>query len=821
MTLVLIDEHEDSVIRNGENHVIVLDRLPIPEPIHPTLADPTPVAERDWETTCLDADEILRLAGDSRLPHSEWRKRRPGMRILLHYLGSFEGQSWQDRWVSSGIEDDQGWRDTIVNLWNADKGTRYDNDYPSGGVAWATAVDAIRPSYEWMQREYKLLRALPGAVIGHRDSDGQAAIVHAINTHTPREAMRVRHMRDALLQLSQILARTGKKQIADVSITDIHDVRAAAEGNRLAKPSGAAYNAMYAADMLPAGSPERFVDLTITEQRSVVELIDRTEIQSPAVRDFFIDYIRARSVGMKYASLSQLVTNLVQTFWVGIETLRPGINSFEVDPELFDEWREYIKIVRHGTNAGKPRKKTADIIILVRRLYFDINDWAQAQPDRFGHLASVNPVPPQATRARARSQRQQRAASHARTRERLPLLPALVAHVEDARRWTKAVLESARERRVGDAFQVGGVDLEVPVPKSESFGGMASGVKQGDGLVLRRLDTGEYFDAVHLETVTFWRWATLMTLKETGCRIEELEELSHASIVQYRVPDTGELLPLLQIAPSKNDKERVVLMSEELTDVIVAVLSRVRSRADNGRVPLIRRRDYGNKTLSEPMPLLFQRPINGRNRSINRAWILREMDRVAAEAGIRDEAGEIVHFQNHDFRRIYATEAAMAGFPIHILAKVLGHDDLNTTMGYAAIYGEEVLRRHRAFIEKRRRERPPSEYREPTDEEWSAFLGHFKERLLSLGSCGRAYGAKCEHEHACIRCTMLRPDPRMEIRFVEIVANLEERIDEAQREGWLGEIEGLRETLGHAREKLEQVRRKKTSLGMPSLRTVS
>ena len=43
-----------------------------------------------------------------------------------------------------------------------------------------------------------------------------------------------------------------------------------------------------------------------------------------------------------------------------------------------------------------------------------------------------------------------------------------------------------------------------------------------------------------------------------GCRIEELTELTHHSLVQYRLPNSGELVPLLHIAPSKTDIERLL-----------------------------------------------------------------------------------------------------------------------------------------------------------------------------------------------------------------------------------------------------------------------
>jgi hypothetical protein len=48
------------------------------------------------------------------------------------------------------------------------------------------------------------------------------------------------------------------------------------------------------------------------------------------------------------------------------------------------------------------------------------------------------------------------------------------------------------------------------------------------------------------------------------------------------------------------------------------------------------------------------------------------------------------------------------------------------------------------------------------------------------------------------------------------------RIAEAEREGWLGEIDGLRISLSGAEDKLAQVTRRessKTDLGIPAIRT--
>lgn len=55
------------------------------------------------------------------------------------------------------------------------------------------------------------------------------------------------------------------------------------------------------------------------------------------------------------------------------------------------------------------------------------------------------------------------------------------------------------------------------------------------------------------------------------------------------------------------------------------------------------------------------------------------------------------------------------------------------------------------------------------------------------------------------------PDPAQHARIVEIRDNLIARIAEAEHEGWLGEVEGLRVSLAGANEKLAQIDRRTSS----------
>jgi hypothetical protein len=64
------------------------------------------------------------------------------------------------------------------------------------------------------------------------------------------------------------------------------------------------------------------------------------------------------------------------------------------------------------------------------------------------------------------------------------------------------------------------------------------------------------------------------------------------------------------------------------------------------------------------------------------------------------------------------------------------------------------------------------------------------------------------------------PDPAQQPRIAQIRDNLIARIAEAEREGWLGEIEGLQVSLAGAEDKLAQINRRRrhpVDLGVPAV----
>ena len=247
-----------------------------------------------------------------------------------------------------------------------------------------------------------------------------------------------------------------------------------------------------------------------------------------------------------------------------------------------------------------------------------------------------------------------------------------------------------------------------------------------------------------------------------------------------------------------------------------------RIRGDRPDVPLVVSYDKNERVYNPPMPLLFQWRRRLDNRAVSETALRTISTTRSPRSASKTPPGAPMRYTFHDFRRLFITDAIMHGMPPHIAQLVAGHRDINTTMGYKAVYPEEVINGHRAFIARRRALRPSEEYRTPTDEEWAEFVGHFEHRKVAVGDCGRSYDTPCIHEHSCLRCPLLRPDPAARPRLEQIRDNLLARIAEAESHRWYGEAEGLKVSLAGAHAKLAQMdqitarRTHAVQLGIPS-----
>ena len=379
----------------------------------------------------------------------------------------------------------------------------------------------------------------------------------------------------------------------------------------------------------------------------------------------------------------------------------------------------------------------------------------------------------------------------ARTRSLSPHFPALIAHARRRYEDALALRELVRDHPVGEPFTFNGVRY-IRHPTQSGSHDTSYVTREGRE---RRVDTDS------LIVSTCLTWCAVEVLRHTGIRVEELLELTHLSIRQYRKPD-GTVLPLLQIAPSKTDEERIVPCSPELTSALARLVSSV---SIDGVVPLCSRRDAHELTYSAELPHLFQLRQGGRSRVIGLGTIRLWLIELANDLGARDVDGTPIVVTPHDFRRLFITDIVNAGFPIHLAAKLVGHKSIDVTSSYTAVYQRDVFDAYESFIQRRRETRPSQEYRQPTQAEWAEFVEHFGQRKIALGNCHRPYGSPCVHEHACIRCDFLQVDPTQAGRLTQIRENLEDQVAEATRHQWLGDVEQLRLTIRHADRKAQQL----------------
>jgi integrase len=701
-------------------------------------------------------------------------RRRAALRAVMTWLRQFDGQTWQQRWVASGI-------DTTGRAWSEEP-SRGRRGLLIKGAEILICCGVLHPDYPWLLDTGFM--SLFGTYQRACDPTGFARVREAL--HAQGTDDRVAH--DAMYHLARIRIATGK-QLEEITAEDVLDCQYAIRARRKpCTPGEALWRALHG--MGTISGPARLKAAMHRGQLTVEELVDRHQLVCRPVRDLIVDYLRERAPAMDYGSLSNLTHWLAELFWGDLERHHPGIDSLRLPPDIATAWKQRIAT----QPDGRPRGERYGLLTAVRAFYTDINQWAYEDPARWALWAAPCPVTKVDLAARRKHKAQVTARMHARTRTLAEALPHLVATARSRREHAQALLAAARTTEPGTVLTVEGT----------AYRRVANSTADSRRLLVAALPEGTPFDTVKEETEAFWAWSVIEVLRLSGCRIEEVMELTHLSIRRYTQP-TGEIVPLLQIAPSKLDAERVFPISPELAHVLAQIVGRV--RGGGGTIPACSRFDTHERVYGPPLPHLFQRPIGSGHQVFSPETVRKWLERTLAHAPLHDTDGTALRFTPHDFRRLFATAAVNTGLPIHIAAALLGHRDLNTTKGYTAIYPDDVIRTYQAFILTRRAERPTEEYREPTDTEWAEFERHFTLRKVGYGNCDRPYGTPCAHEHACVRCPMLRTEPSRLPLLRELEDNLTERIAEAQQRTWLGEVEGLRQTLTALRDKTQHAER--------------
>lgn len=745
--------------------------------------------------------------------YSTYEKRRRGLRLLFRHLETLPGDTWQERWEASGFDGDKAL--PVKTL--ATSGRRQDSHDATSAARMAFCARVIQPTL--------------GGFRANRFGDYPESFLHA----NPDPALESFYTEvDTRPQLGHSHRMRVKFDVACVLTVQgitLADLTPAAllhyslDNRRLGTTHGAsrdttrfaalgAWEILHSLGQFPPGTPTTLRKFIYTGQLTPDQLVDRYPLRNQCIRQLIIDYVVRRQADTDYVTRDGLARTLAGTFWTKIEKINPDQADLALGQDLYDQWRADIAF--WDKDSTRERRNVETILLAVRGFYLDLQSWAIEEPEQWGPWVAPCPIRPDGLKGFSKRRREINRRMADRTRQRQPLLPDLVKYVEERHERLGGLLEASRPVQLGGAFEHEGRRYR----RTDSDKDRRLAVVEDQPPVrVRDEAAGELINVTLAEDTAFWEWAAVEVLRHSGIRIEELSELTHLSVRQYERPN-GEVIALLVITPSKSDRERVIPMSAELFHAIAQI---IRRHTREGRaIPLIGRYDGHEKTWSDPMPFLFQRQVGTTRSVLATGTMLNMLRRTCQKIGDTNKAFAGLTFTPHDFRRLFATEIVNGGLPIHIGAALLGHLNLQTTQGYVAIFNEEVVAHYQRFLNNRRSMRPLVEYEEVTPEEWSDFETHFEKRKVELGNCARPYGTSCQHEHACIRCPVLQVNPKMVARLDELEKDLLLRSQRAMEEGWLGEIEGIKQTLIFLRTKrAEAIRlsqRSPVHLGLPKPR---
>jgi integrase len=662
-------------------------------------------------------------------------RRLKGAGTILDWLNAHPGEGWQDRWTVSGADRDTSWIEMLAPDDTRRAVTKRQEHI--AGLGCLLMCRVVLPSYDFLAA-YRA-KGLLSQVREIMRPDMFARLENA----AAERGMSGRDKGDALCVISKIVLHTGT-DVDGLTPGDVLEMFAwsvhADPPRRQVPGLHAAWDLLGAIGVTPAGTTLRSAQRR--GQRTTAELVGDYSISCRPVRDVLVRYLDERRPALDYKTLAGLAGELAGTFWADIERHHPGIDTLHLPGEIAQAWKERARVVTDADGTIRERKNIHALLTRVRAFYLDIQQWALEDPS-WVPWAVPSPVRKADTQGYEKARRKTVAAMHQRVRERLPHLPALADAAGRCLAETTALLAAAAGCEPGEVFDHAGTRYRRKALKSA---GLSARHQGNPSVTAENLVTGETVNLTRREDEAFWARAIIETLRLSGVRLEELLEITHMALVSYKLPDSGEIVPLLQIVPSKSNEERLLLVDPELASVLATVITRLRA-GSNGSVPLAARYDRHERTTGPLLPHLFQRVLGARREVISPGTVYKLINTALAAAGLKDATGQPLAYQPHDFRRCFTTEAVTGGLPVHIAARILGHKSLTTTETYMAVFQDDLIRSYRAFPGKRRAARPSEEYREPTDQEWQEFQKHFQSRKVALGTCGRPYGSACQHEH--------------------------------------------------------------------------
>lgn len=717
------------------------------------------------------------------------------VRRVLAWLETAPGDTWTERWHLLGG----------ARGWDAQRPAKRENESRRSewgiGVRGLIGLGALRPDWGWYLRERP---SGNDPSVMRQDQAAWDAVAQACSRRgLDRPAVaRVERVLSAMsLVHGTRLAGLRAEDFAEYAAFRSRSASAPGDdAGRLRRRTnwaspGLCYQVLWDAGVLPKDAPP-VLAAALGTRRTVRDLVDAQQIRTPWFRDLLTAYAEdVRTCGGDFSSSKALVQVLGGVFWRSVEKVVPDPSGLALTPEQAGAVKAHMRL----NHDGSERLNYLPVLFTTRAFYRAIRDRSHDDP-RYAPFVARCPVLDAELDGWGKHTESRKAVQDQRTRDLTPLLPGFRRFVA-GRAVRLASFREAAER----AASAGPFEFEGRVYTAEMLrGGIRTTGADGARLALGRA-----------EEKAFWTWAALEVLVAIGPRIEEVTELTERSVTLYE--GSNGKIPLLHIAPSKTNRERLIPVNQDLLTVLKQMLRR--HRTAHGHVPVLVRRDPHEEVWSPPLPFLFQVRNGGQHRALSASWIRRALVAAMAEyaesRGLSSRPADLPGFTPHDLRRMWATRAVNTGLPVHIAAAILGHRNLETTRGYIATWTEESNAAYLAWIQHLRDQRPAEEYREATPRDLHDADAYLNGRQVQGGRCTRAYKTDCTVGHNCARCPLVALGPDARDALARQQADAQERLARAEAAGWEAEAEGHRLDLLAIRGKQADLDVRDAALALP------
>ena len=286
---------------------------------------------------------------------------------------------------------------------------------------------------------------------------------------------------------------------------------------------------------------------------------------------------------------------------------------------------------------------------------------------------------------------------------------------------------------------------------------------------------------VAAEAATFWDWALVELLVQSGLRIEEASELTTLDILKRQLAD-GRVYYLLHIKPSKFDRARVIPIGDGLGRVIAEIIRHVKRFYGTDAVPSCDHWDPHERVPRPRAPYLLQAAKHPSPIGIQ--TIRGRLRALSVVAGARRSDGRPLVLLPHDCRRVFASEHLNNNVPVHVIQALLGHASLDTVMVYAKLYPGTMIEEYRKAVRGLYNAfHGDDSLRNPTADEWAAFTVSCSLRDMGTHLCALPTGEYCPKGLVCLGCTHAQPKQSAAPMFRRMLVSHERALGTAQQRG--------------------------------------